>query len=435
MNDGNVRARVRGLIVMLTLAVTSAMVVLAAISATAAAAASTAGPGHAASNTVPRSATPASHTIAGAEELSLGDEQSGGGGAVDFWLIKLTGGDRVLFSVQEPAGSYAFNLYAPGTTDVQFPTATPVEIAATDQQASDDITLQAPYSGTFILAVCENSADSDCSNTATGSGTNPMNPYTFTPELDGNPCGTRPAGEARAGATIAGSALFAVGKCQAGGGNHIDFWRVKLAGGDRVLFSVQEPAAVGSYAFNLYAPGTTDVQFPTATPVEIAATDQQASDDITLQAPYSGTFILAVCENSADSDCSNTATGSGTNPMNPYTFTPNLVGGPGTTTSLKLSASRLRYGDEKVLKFSVTVRAQFSKSHPTGTVTVKVGQKRICRIKLSAGKGTCSPSSQVLLSAGTYHVVAAYGGSRSFSASVSKSLTLTVTKATKKARG
>ncbi len=294
MNDGNVRARVRGLIVMLTLAVTSAMVVLAAISATAAAAASTAGPGHAASNTVPRSATPASHTIAGAEELSLGDEQSGGGGAVDFWLIKLTGGDRVLFSVQEPAGSYAFNLYAPGTTDVQFPTATPVEIAATDQQASDDITLQAPYSGTFILAVCENSADSDCSNTATGSGTNPMNPYTFTP---------------------------------------------------------------------------------------------------------------------------------------------NLVGGPGTTTSLKLSASRLIYGDEKVLKFSVTVRAQFSKSHPTGTVTVEVGKKRICRIKLSAGRGTCSPSSQVLLSAGTYHVVAAYGGSRSFSASVSKSLTLTVTKATKKARG
>lgn len=39
------------------------------------------------------------------------------------------------------------------------------------------------YNGTFILAVCENVASNNCVNVDQGSGTNPMNPYTYTTKL------------------------------------------------------------------------------------------------------------------------------------------------------------------------------------------------------------------------------------------------------------
>ncbi len=369
-------------------------------------------------------------TIAAASQFTLGDCQAGGGGHVDFWLVQLTGGDQVEFSVQEPGDYYYFDLYAPGTTDAGFASATPVDTAYTNQASPDDITLQAPYTGTFVLAVCENTGGYDCSYTDSGYGTNPMNPYTFTPTVIGNACGSSPTGEVQARATIAAASQLGLGNCQAGGGGPIDFWLVQLTGGDQVQFSVQEPGDY--YYFELYAPGTTDAGFGSATPVATAYTDSASSDDISLQAPYTGTFVLAVCENTGGYDCSYTDSGYGTNPMNPYTFTPTLTGGPATTTSLKLSASSVTYGKEEALKLSVTVTAQFSSAQPTGTVTIKAGSKTICTVKLSDGTGTCSPSSQKLLAVGTYQFVASYGGSKTFSASASKAATLKVVKAKRK---
>ena len=57
---------------------------------------------------------------------------------------------------------------------------------------------------------------------------------------------------------------------------------------------------------------------------------------ILLQAPSSGNFILAVCQNVSSNNCVNVDQGSGTNPMNPYAYTTKLTGSPETSTTLKL---------------------------------------------------------------------------------------------------
>jgi len=238
--------------------------------------------------------------------------------------------------------------------------------------------------------------------------------------------------------TIAGATQLTLGDEQSGGGGPVDFWRVKLTGGDQVQIATQTPTmtpggAYTSYSFELYPPGTTDTSFPQTPPVFTTATPGGGSAKaiITLKAPYTGTFILAVCED-ATGDCRSTDNGSGINPMQPYTFTPAITGGPATMTSLKLSASRVQYGDEKALKLTVTVKARYSSAHPAGTVTIKAGKKRICTVKLARGKGTCSPASRKLLAVGTYHLVASYDGSKTFSASASKAATLKIARAKRK---
>jgi len=365
-------------------------------------------------------------TIATAAAFAIPNCQAGGGQHADFWLVKLTGGDEITFDVTEPGQAYAFNLFPPGTTDADFAGTAPVTIAATNGSSPDSIALEAPYTGTFVLAVCEDTANNNCTYTDSGSGTNPMSPYTFTPTKTGNPCGSG-AGEARAGGTIAGAPQYSVGSCQAGGGQHADFWLAKLTGGEQLRLDVTEPGQ--AYDFNLYPPGTTDADFADTAPAVIAATNGSSPDFITLQAPRTGTFVLAVCEDSPDDDCSYTDSGNGTNPMNPYTFASAVVGQK-TSTTLKLSASSIADGKEKSLKFSVAVKAQFTGT-PTGTVTVKAGKKKICTVKLAAGKGTCSPTSNTLLAAGSYSIVASYNGSSSFPASTSKSVKLKVSKAKK----
>jgi Bacterial Ig-like domain (group 3) len=368
----------------------------------------------------------AGSSIAGASLFSIPNCQAGGGQHVDFWLVKLTGGDQVTFSVTEPGQTYDFDLYPPGTTDADFADTAPATIAATNGSSTDYITLQAPYTGTFVLAVCEDSANYDCSYTDSGSGANPMSPYTFTPAKTGNPCGSG-TGEVRANGTIAGAPQYSAGTCQAGGGQHVDIWLARLTGGEQLRLDVTSPGQ--TYDFDLYPPGTTDADFADTAPAVIAATNGSSPDYITLQAPRTGTFVLAVCENSANYDCSYTDSGSGTNPMNPYTFASAVVGQK-TSTALKLSASSIADGKEKSLKFSVAVKAQFTGT-PTGTVTVKAGKKKICTVKLAAGKGTCSPTSNTLLAAGSYSIVASYNGSSAFPASTSKSVKLKVTKAKK----
>ena len=45
------------------------------------------------------------HTIATAGTLSMGGTISGGGGAVDFWKVKLLGGDVMQFQASLPSQS------------------------------------------------------------------------------------------------------------------------------------------------------------------------------------------------------------------------------------------------------------------------------------------------------------------------------------------
>ena len=153
-----------------------------------------------------------------------------------------------------------------------------------------------------------------------------------------------------------------LGNFESGGGQPVDFWKVKLLGGDKVQLALSMPANLccsSSYDFNLYPPGTTDTKFPQVAPVANVAVDNSTKATVVLQAPRSGTFTLAVCEN-ISGDCRGTDSGQGSNPMSAYTFTPRLVGGTETKTALFLSASSIKHGSEKKLKVSVKVTAQFS---------------------------------------------------------------------------
>jgi hypothetical protein len=96
-------------------------------------------------------------------------------------------------------------------------------------------------------------------------------------------------------------------------------------------------------------------------------------------------------------------------------------------TSLKLSSKKVTYGDEQAEHLSVTVSPQYSGITPTGSVTIKVSARTLCVIKLKSGKGSCMLSPK-RLNAGTYHLVAAYGGSANFKGSTSAKETLTVVK-------
>jgi hypothetical protein len=64
---------------------------------------------------------------------------------------------------------------------------------------------------------------------------------------------------------------------------------------------------------------------------------------------------------------------------------------------------------------------------PTGTVTIKASATTLCVIKLSSGKGSCTLSAK-RLKAGTYRLVATYGGSKNFKGSTSAKETLTIAK-------
>jgi hypothetical protein len=96
-------------------------------------------------------------------------------------------------------------------------------------------------------------------------------------------------------------------------------------------------------------------------------------------------------------------------------------------TTLELSATKVPYGHEQVEHLSVTVSPQHSGSAPIGQVTISESGTRLCTITLASGKGTCTLSSKEL-KAGTYRLVATYGGSTNFKGSTSAKETFTVAK-------
>ena len=110
-----------------------------------------------------RAATPPSTTIAGAQELpassTSGATESGGGQDVDFWTVYLVGGEQLRLNLSNNANAEDFDLFAPSTTAQTFTLNPPVSSASSSNGsiygANSSVTLQAPYSGTFLLAVCQ----------------------------------------------------------------------------------------------------------------------------------------------------------------------------------------------------------------------------------------------------------------------------------------
>ena len=93
-----------------------------------------------------------------------------------------------------------------------------------------------------------------------------------------------------------------------------------------------------------------------------------------------------------------------------------------TTTSLKLSAAQVTYGDEQVEQLSVSVSPQYAGTTPTGTVTISGAN---CQITLSSGKGSCTLPA-AYFNAGNRQMVATYNGSSDFRHSASAKETITI---------
>ena len=101
---------------------------------------------------------------------------------------------------------------------------------------------------------------------------------------------------------------------------------------------------------------------------------------------------------------------------------------PATTTTLKLSAASIVYGDEQAEKISVTVSGPGPGAAPAGIVTIKAGAAKVCSLSLSSsGTGSCALKAAAL-PPGTAKVTASYAGNADFGASVSAAKSLAIAK-------
>jgi Bacterial Ig-like domain (group 3) len=366
------------------------------------------------------------HTIATAGTLDIGgDTASGGGGPIDFWKVHLNGGDRVSIDIDTAGVAPAvfnFQLYAPGTTDATFPKAVSFSAGSTDAAGQGSFSLQAPYTGTFVFAVCEGSKLFSCNAVGAEGRDNPMDAYQFATTFLKNVPAAVAAREVAASTTIARARSLSLGTFQSGGANADDFWSVHLNGGDVIAFQVAGSVSA-AFNFQLYRPGTTDANFPSGKPLSARSTNGNGTGTFDLKAPYTGTFVLAVCEGGSPFNCTAVGSGAGDNPMDPYTFTTKHIGGSETTTGLSLSAKSVTYGHEKGLKFSARVYATYGGT-PAGKVTISDGRKTVCTIKLSKARGSCTPAANTTIPAGPYKVTASYSGNRDRSKSGSVTLTV-----------
>jgi hypothetical protein len=280
-------------------------------------------------------------TIASAGTLTVGGCVSGGGNKIDYWKVALTGGDRVQLTV---SSAVELDLYPPGTVDLGFTTVRPadVEIASPPRGSAQVLTIQAPYSATFVVAACQpvNPANGgDCRGvfTAPGAYARSMQPYTVTSAALGNACAS--SSPPAAGATISAAPALPLGACASGGGHDVDYWTVALNDGDQLQITV--PPASTDVEFDLYAPGTTDDTFTRTTPTDsdLATTGEGVASPqvVTLTAGSAGTYVVAACEPKAsattpDTDCRDTRTGGAAGfvlPMKGYTFASETVPQPG----------------------------------------------------------------------------------------------------------
>jgi hypothetical protein len=93
-----------------------------------------------------------------------------------------------------------------------------------------------------------------------------------------------------------------------------------------------------------------------------------------------------------------------------------------TTTSLKLSATKVTYRDEQVEQLSVSISPEYPGIMPTGTVTISGAN---CQIGLSSGKGSCRLS-PTQFGTGNRQMVATYNGNQNFRRSASTKQTISV---------
>jgi hypothetical protein len=97
-----------------------------------------------------------------------------------------------------------------------------------------------------------------------------------------------------------------------------------------------------------------------------------------------------------------------------------------TTTTLKLSAAKLKFGHEQAEKLTVKVKPRTGGT-PSGKVTVVAGSTTVCTIKLAKGKGACTLAAKKL-KPGKYRLTGIYGGDRRYAGSAYPSQNLTVVK-------
>jgi hypothetical protein len=263
----------------------------------------------------------AGQSIASAPALLLGAPQSGGGQGEDFWRVQLVGGDVLNINASSSSGKvFDFFLYPPTTNDGDLShTSALGEVETTSGiTAAQQVSLQAPYSGNFVLAVNEGGKFSCCAN--------PMDPYLFTPTLQGGGVSlTVGAAETQASGSIASAPDLRIGAFEAGGGQAEDFWKVSLASGEELEVDATSPGG-NVFDFFLYPPSTIDGTLGQTKPAAEALTTSgvTSAQEVRLRAPHAGLYIFAVNEGGKFSCCSN--------PMTPYTF----------TTAGKPSAASLR---------------------------------------------------------------------------------------------
>jgi hypothetical protein len=101
--------------------------------------------------------------------------------------------------------------------------------------------------------------------------------------------------------------------------------------------------------------------------------------------------------------CPAVDSGEGNDPMDPYTFTPMLAGGLETRTSVRLSASSVKYGHEKGFRFTVAVAAIYG-GCPGGKVVISDGKKALCAARVVNRKGYCALSSNTEIPVGKYAI-------------------------------
>ena len=88
-----------------------------------------------------------------------------------------------------------------------------------------------------------------------------------------------------------------------------------------------------------------------------------------------------------------------------------LLTGRWTQVAFTLSSTTAVYGNEQADSLSVKAYVQFAKNMPTptGTVSITLFSKTICKLTLRAGKASCRLSPREL-ALGIYHLVATYSG-------------------------
>jgi hypothetical protein len=97
-----------------------------------------------------------------------------------------------------------------------------------------------------------------------------------------------------------------------------------------------------------------------------------------------------------------------------------------TSTVLRLSAARARFGREQAVRITVTV-ASATGGMPAGQVAVTAGKATVCVITLKAGRGSCAIGARKLRP-GRYQLLGTYGGSPVYARSAAVKKALVVTK-------